>query len=256
MPICNLPLYLLILTFFAGCAVNPQREETYWNVAACSRTATTSAAVITNDPSTIPLVVARESCAAAEKAAARIQKVANLELAQLLVSDSEGLNAFATTDKNQKPVVVVSAGMLAALKTDEDAWAALLGHEIAHHALNHRSGRSLALTGAQGVGHALGQAVALLVPGVGGWIAGNATSFATTNAVYGSYTRPQERESDEAGLRWMVAAGYDPRGMERLLTKLRTSSSSAMPDFLSTHPGARDRAQMVREFIEKRHSRK
>jgi len=97
----------------------------------------------------------------------------------------------------------------------------------------------------------LGNIVAALVPGVGGFVAGNAASFGTTNAMYGSFTRPQESEADELGLKWMVEAGYDPQGMERLFRVLATNVS-ALPGFLSTHPGAEDRARKVREFIEAR----
>jgi len=61
--------------------------------------------------------------------------------------------------------------------------------------------------------------------------------------------RSQEGEADELGLKWMVAAGYDPHGMERLFDVLAKQSTGGLPGFLSTHPGAEDRAQLVRDFI-------
>jgi hypothetical protein len=68
-------------------------------------------------------------------------------------------------------------------------------------------------------------------------------------AMYGAYTRPQEAEADQLGLTWMVAAGYDPRGLTRLFEIL--SKQSSLPAFLSTHPGAEDRAKTVQDYVSK-----
>ena len=97
---------------------------------------------------------------------------------------------------------------------------------------------------------AVASAIGLFVPGVGGAIASTVGGTAAQMALYGAFTRPQEREADELGLQWMVAAGYDPRGMQRLFEILR-KEGGMLPGFLSTHPGAEDRSQMVRDYIGK-----
>ena len=65
------------------------------------------------------------------------------------------------------------------------------------------------------------------------------------SAVYANF-------ADEVGLKWMVAAGYDPQGMLRLFKALSASGSSSMPAFLSTHPANEERARMVEAFIASR----
>jgi len=203
----------------------------------------------TREDKTELATVPRVACERLQTAVTKIQREANYSVDRVLISNIEDVNAFATLDKNNRPAVIVNIGMLKTLSADEDAWAGLLGHEIAHLVKRHREGRDDAKAGAQTSGQAVGNVVAQLIPGVGGFVAGNAASFATANALYGAYTRPQEREADELGLKWMVAAGYDPHGMERLFDVLAKQSTGGLPGFLSTHPGAEDRAQMVRDFI-------
>jgi predicted Zn-dependent protease len=230
-----------------GCATNPLQNAQIWNIEQCSNALTpmvrfnrADGAILANIP--------RSTCAAVASAASKIEGVAGYRAEQIHIADPDAPNAFATQDKDRRPVILVTLGMLKALGSDEAAWAGLLGHEIAHHVRNHGAGRKEAQVGAQATGQVLGSVIAQLIPGVGGIIAGNAASFAAANSMYGAYTRPQEREADELGLRWMVASGYDPRGMERLFNAL-AKSSGALPGFVSTHPGAEDRAKMVRDFI-------
>ena len=142
--------------------------------------------------------------------------------------------------------------MLTAIGPDEAAWAGLLGHEIAHHVKRHSEGRGGAATTAAVTGNVLANVVSYAIPGVGGLVGGTIAGTAAQNAVYGAYTRPQEAEADEVGLKWMVAAGYDPQGMLRLFKALSASGSSSMPAFLSTHPANEERARMVEAFIASR----
>src|SRR5262245_5174330 len=59
----------------------------------------------------------------------------NLET-KLLISDSEDVNAFATVWRDER-VLVLNAGLIDAFEGDEDAIAAVLAHELGHHAGNH-----------------------------------------------------------------------------------------------------------------------
>lgn len=230
-----------------GCASNPLQHAQFWSIDQCVSAPSAQIQFKTKDGSTLA-TVPRANCLAVAAAARKIEAVAGYHADRILIASIEDLNAFATLDKSNKPVIVVTVGMLTTLGSDEAAWAGLLGHEIAHHIRHHGQGRAEAKTGAQQTGQAAGNLIAQLIPGVGGFIAGNAANFAATNAIYGAYTRPQESEADELGLRWMAASGYDPKGMERLFDEL-AKDRPGLPTFLSTHPGAEDRAQMVRRFI-------
>ena len=236
------------LALLAGCATNPLESARFWALENCSGHAS-GRLRFTDAGGSELATVDRAACERLQAAATNIQAQAGYALRGVLISDLAEVNAFATLDHASRPIVVVNLGMLAALGTDEAAWAALLGHEIAHLARGHRHGRAEAQAGARASGQALGQLIAQFVPGVGGFLAGNAANFAVANAMYGAYTRPQEAEADEYGLKWMHAAGYDPRGMLRLIAALR--GGGALPPFLSTHPGADDRAQAVEAFAAK-----
>jgi predicted Zn-dependent protease len=196
-----------------------------------------------------------ESCARLERAAAKMQAAADYKLERILLATDDGLNAFAARDKNDRPLVVVTVGMLNAVGTDEDAWAGLFGHEIAHHVKRHREAREGASAKAYGTGQVVANVISAIIPGVGGLVGATVGGNLAQSAVYGSYTRPQEAEADEAGLRWMLAAGYDPNGVLRLFEILgKRAASSSRPAFLSTHPATEERANAVKEFIA--HNRK
>jgi len=202
-----------------------------WSLAKCAAARESTLRLVDRhkNEATLPT----EHCRRAAAAAANIQRVSGQKVADIYLANRNDTNAFATVDKEQRPIVIVTLPMFQAIGPDEDAWAALLGHEIAHHAKRHSEGRRSAALGSQ----VLGNAVALIVPGVGGLLAGTAA----INASFGAYTRPQEAEADDLGLDWMIAAGYDPDGMRRLMARLSASSSGGMPAFLSTHPSRENR---------------
>lgn len=64
-----------------------------------------------------------------------------------------------------------------------------------------------------------------------------------------TYSREQEREADELGLRYMVAAGYGPQGAIRLQESLLEASGSTPLPFLSSHPTGQERIENLRALI-------
>jgi predicted Zn-dependent protease len=241
-------LALCSVLLLAGCAsTGPTASTRYWNLETCVGLPNPNIRVGRADQSVV--VIPRANCERVKSAAVKIQEKADLRLAYIYIADLDMINAFATRDKNGNPVVILTLGMLLSLGADEDAWAGLMGHEIAHLVRNHAAGRQDAQTGAQLTGNVLANVVSALVPGVGGAVAGTITGTVAQNAMYGAYTRPQEAEADELGLKWMVAAGYDPRGLRGLFEIFGRQSS--VPAFLSTHPGAEDRFKMVQDYINK-----
>src|SRR5205823_13158890 len=113
-------------------------------------------------------------------------------------------SAVATRDREGRSVAVITLGMVQALRDDEDAWAGLLGHEIAHHVKRHSEGRKEAQANARAAGQVAANVIGAVIPGIGGVIASTAGGTATEMAMYGAYTRPQEAEADAVGLQWMV----------------------------------------------------
>lgn len=136
---------------------------------------------------------------------------------------------------------------LLALLNDEAELAAVLGHEVGHVAARHSASRSTRST------------IGGLLAGVLGVVTGSpelgqiAGQFAQLYTL--RYSRQQEYESDDLGIRYLGGAGYDQQAMATALASLAAQNSldarlagqdaRSLPEFASTHPdpGARvDRA--------------
>src|SRR5262252_1034614 len=125
----------------SSCATRlPSRSARYWQLKECAQASSPSVRFLRPDGSST-VTVPRETCTRLQSAANKIQTVAGYELSQVLIADVKEPNAFATLDKNGTPVAVVTLGMVSALGPDEDAWAGLMGHEIAHHVKHHSDTR-------------------------------------------------------------------------------------------------------------------
>lgn len=163
---------------------------------------------------------------------------------QFLLAEGRQPNAFAFYETG-RPTVVVTLGMVDLLGDDEAAWAALLGHEMAHFALRHRERRIERREAAAAGSSLLGFGLTLLGVPFGGLV-GNATS----TAVERSYDRDEEREADRAGVALMQAGGYDAEGAVRLQQALLRASASATLPFFATHPGGEERVTDMRALAE------
>jgi predicted Zn-dependent protease len=64
------------------------------------------------------------------------------------------------------------------------------------------------------------------------------------------YGRTDELEADREGVKYMVAAGYDPRSMITVMEILKQASGgSRMPEFFSSHPDPGNRIERIKEAI-------
>jgi predicted Zn-dependent protease len=163
--------------------------------------------------------------------------------AELMISEDRAPNAFAATWRGRR-IIGITAPMLGLLGEDLDAYAALLGHEVAHHVRRHGLQRqereqSLGLAGAI-FGLALGAA---------GVRHGRGIAEFGTLMVSLSYTRDEEREADRLGVDWMAAAGFDPNGALRLQERLLQTGRGMPIPFLRTHPAGDERMASIRQQI-------
>jgi Zn-dependent protease with chaperone function len=165
---------------------------------------------------------------------------------RLLVSDSGDINAFAGHLKKEK-IVVMNIGLIVALKDDRDAIAAVMGHEIAHHAKNHvKSGATKRrVLGILGV--AAGAVLDHATGGAAGELAYDATGLGA-NLLSSKFNRDQERQADTEGLGRMVDAGYDPQGAVRM-HRFLLSKGGGKGGFLASHPGGVDRIANIEKQI-------
>lgn len=154
------------------------------------------------------------------------------------VLDSDVVNAFALPGGR----VFITRGLLERFENEAQV-AAVLGHEIGHVTGRHVDEQISQTLVAQGILTGLGAATD------SDWAVVAGSLFATGYLLH--FGRSQEREADSQGVKYMTAAGYDPRGMIQVLRILEAASAgSGVPEILSTHPDPRDRMARVRELLE------
>lgn len=251
------PLLVLCVVFLVGGCATTQRTSGWDGDRLTQIANTTSSPTIKlwlNSRDNVIAEIPTAQAVTIAQASSRIQAAASFRVDRHFIANTDVVNAFATTNSKGERVVGITLGMMKALGDDKDAWAALLGHEIAHHVKGHGATRGEARAGAQVAGQAVATAVGFIPLGgpIASLLVSSAAGTATQMAVYGSYTRPQEEEADTLGMQWVVAAGYDPAGMRRLMQALARQSPTAIPAFLSTHPGSDERIRNVDSFIASR----
>lgn len=170
------------------------------------------------------------------------------EIPDWLLVGTPAVNAFATWHKGQ-PVIAITLGMMQLLKDDEGAWAALIGHEMAHFRLGHHQARQARKETVE-----LGSSLAgLLLSAVGLGIGGIAAD-ATGTLVDRAFSRGDERDADRVALDYVRRAGFDPQGALRLQQRLLELRQDSAFGFLSTHPGGQDRVEAMRRLLEQAES--
>ncbi|AMX03887.1 M48 family metalloprotease [Microbulbifer thermotolerans] len=136
--------------------------------------------------------------------------------------------------------IAVNRGLLVLLE-DEAELAAVLGHEIVHAAARHSAAAmsqqtllnaGLAVLGAATQESAYGDLIAL-----GGQLGGS--------AYIARYSRSNESEADQYGMKYMAAAGYDPQGAVRLQRKFvelsKGKQASGLEALFASHPPSQAR---------------
>lgn len=146
---------------------------------------------------------------------------------------------------------------LMALMNNEAELAGVLGHEVGHTAARHAKSRQRAATRNTILG-VLGQVAGGLLGDNGGLI-GTLGSGLRDNALRVAqlatlgYSRGQETEADDLGIRYLNGAGYDPAALATVLASLAAQNSldqrlagqdgQAIPEWASTHPDPASRVQ-------------
>jgi beta-barrel assembly-enhancing protease len=149
------------------------------------------------------------------------------------------LNAFASGDK-----IMITTGMLRFVKNDDEL-ALILGHEIAHNALNH-------IDKMRGIGTVAGVAGILLDIGMAtaGMNTGGAINRAGVNAGRMVFSKEFEMESDYLGLYLAARAGFDVSNAPNFFRRMAVEHSGSIANnFLSSHPSSPERSVAMEDAV-------
>ncbi|MGK2912186.1 MAG: M48 family metalloprotease [Sphingobium sp.] len=134
---------------------------------------------------------------------------------------------------------------LMALMNDEAELAGVLGHEVGHVAAQHGQRRQKAAS-RNAIGGTLLQVLAGAVLGDSGLGSILQQGIGTASqALTLKFSRSQEYEADDLGVRYLASAGYDPRALSSTLASLaaqnaldqrQAGNSRSVPEWASTHP--------------------
>ena len=165
---------------------------------------------------------------------------------ELAIVETEFPNAFARAWKG-RDYVALSTSFLERFGNDVDALADTIGHEMAHLKLGHSGeARQERERTAAGIGTAVGTAANFVIPFSGYLFSAASTGIAR------SFTRDEERQADELGLRWASGAGYDPCGKVRVVAILAKLTRAEPSPMLSTHPAYAERADSANALSRQR----
>jgi predicted Zn-dependent protease len=160
---------------------------------------------------------------------------------QFIVLDTDGVNAFASPGG----IVHVTRGLLGLVKNESEL-AGVLGHEVTHVTAKHtvraiEKNKIVSLSTEQvGNSSSLGQAVLSQL-----------ANAAYKNIISNSFDRDDEMEADRVGIGLANKAGYSPRGLSDVLTRLqeRNKNQDQPNGLFASHPLIKDRIANISAAI-------
>jgi len=158
------------------------------------------------------------------------------------IVNAKEVNAFAVPGGH----IYINRGLIERA-TSMHQVASVLAHEIAHVTERHSVDQMQQMQGAN-----VGVALLCVLTNTCESVAGRTAINVGGSAAFASFSRGDENEADEVGLRLAVRAGIDPNGfpeMFRILLDERQHNPSAVEGFFSTHPLAEDRITSTRALI-------
>jgi predicted Zn-dependent protease len=166
---------------------------------------------------------------------------------EFYVVNEEVYNAFA----GPGGYIFIYSGLIAAMESEEEL-AGILGHEVAHVTARHISKR---IEKAKKISVATMAGVLAGIFLGGGSAAGaiSTTSLAAGQSLSLKYSRENEIEADQLGLKYLNQAGYGGQGLLNILGTIREKqwfSSKDLPSYLSTHPASETRIIYLDSWIQ------
>ncbi|MBW2566492.1 MAG: M48 family metalloprotease [Deltaproteobacteria bacterium] len=149
--------------------------------------------------------------------------------------------------------VFINSGLLSAMESEEEL-AGILGHEIAHVLCRHISER-MQQSKKIGIATLAGVLAGILLgdPALTGAMAQGSVAAGTSLAL--KYSRENEMEADQVGVKYLNKAGYGSEGLLKTLERIRAKrwfGPEEIPTYLSTHPAVESRMAYLDTWIQTR----
>jgi predicted Zn-dependent protease len=156
------------------------------------------------------------------------------------VVDDPAVNAFAIPGG----FVYVTRGILTHMTTEAEL-ATVMGHEIGHVTARHTA-HQMSREQIAGMGLALGSIASSDLAKYAG------VASQALGVLFLKFSRENENQADELGVRYSSRANYDSRQMidvMQMLDKLKAQSGSRLPEWLATHPNPGNRVEHINAVI-------
>ena len=156
------------------------------------------------------------------------------------VVDDPAVNAFAIPGGH----VYVTRGILAHI-TNEAELATVVGHEIGHVTARHTA-HEMSREQLANIGLAIGSIASSQVAKYAG------VASQALGVLFLKFSRDNENQADELGVRYSSRANYDSRQMlsvMQMLDKIESSSGGRLPEWLATHPNPGNRIEHITSVI-------
>jgi len=241
----------LLVAAMAGCSTNPATGEKQLNWISTSKEKALGAEAapkfVKQYGGDIPSPAIQKYVSDLGHRLAAVSERPNLDW-EFHAVDSAVINAFALPGGK----VFITRGLMADLQ-NEAQLAGVLGHEIGHVNAEHigqQMTRAMIITGiGAGVGLA-GQhndSDWMKVLGVGTSVGGGLYML--------SFSRDQETQADELGVRYMTRLGYNPIGQIQVMKVLKRASGGGQGgmEWLATHPYPDTRIKHLNKLIRSRY---
>ena len=160
-----------------------------------------------------------------------------------VLADDQTVNAFALPGGQ----VFITRGLLNLVDTEGEL-AAVLGHEIVHVVARHSAEQIAQQQLTQGLTGAL--VMATYDPENPASMGTAQVAMLISQLISMKFSREDEIQSDQMGVRVISEAGFDPRAMISVMRKMEQSSGGMNQlEFFSTHPSYENRLQSIQNAI-------
>ena len=233
-------IFLILVLCISSCSSN--RPPRFWNASSIAEFPRSVVSILDKPKGRIIASVNTADVRRMILVKERMEAAAGELHTGLLIADDNEPNGFSFV-YHGRSTIAINIGMINLLGQDEDAMAALIGHELAHLYLVHGDRRK-----SRDEDNILASTLLSFALGMAGIpVPIDATDVATTS-IANVFSRDEEREADQFGVEFMAHAGFDPWGAMRLQEKLVAISGKSMLPFLSTHPTSAERVENMRHL--------